>query len=537
METARPQGPDCHGVERRPILTESAPHPALRHQPLTIMTDRLHSKPRQVAAVDLGSNSFHMIVAELRANEIVVLDRLREMVRLGSGLTPDKTLTPEIQQRALECLERFGQRLRNLPPGSVRAVGTNTLRVASNAGPWLAKAQKALGHPIEIIAGIEEARLIYQGVSQSLPTDGKRRLVMDIGGGSTEYIIGVDRTPLQKESLRMGCVSMSMAHFADGRISAKRFKRALLDAERKLEPFQHVFQRSEWDQAIGASGTLRTTHKLLVSRGWSRDGITAEGLERLVEAVILSGKLNKTDFPDLDPERYPSFPGGLAIIQASFMALGIESMRISDGALREGLLHDLLGRINHEDIRDRTVASLAKRYHVEIEHSRLIQQTLNALLDQYQFPPQLDRETAAQWLNWAALLHECGRDIAHSGYHKHGAYILANADLPGFSKQDQLLLATLVRSHRRKLPVKLFRELAAPWNEAGVMLAVLLRLAIVLHRSRALIDTPDLRLAVSKASVSLTFPPQWLEEHPLTVADLEQEANYLDGADIQLKFR
>jgi exopolyphosphatase/guanosine-5'-triphosphate,3'-diphosphate pyrophosphatase len=477
-----------------------------------------------------------MIVAELRANEIVVLDRLREMVRLGSGLTPDRDLTPEIQQRALDCMERFGQRLRSLPPGSVRAVGTNTLRAARNSGPWLHRAEKALGHPIEIIAGIEEARLIYQGVSQSLPSDGKRRLVMDIGGGSTEYIIGIDRTPLQKESLRMGCVSMSMAHFGDGKISTKRFKRAVIAANRELEPFQHLFHSRQWKLAVGASGTLRTTQKLLHSRGWSREGISIEGLNRLVKAVIDAGRLNQSDFPELDPERFPSFPGGLAIIQATFEALEIEHMQISDGALREGLLHDLLGRINHEDVRERTVQALAARYHVEADHALQIQATLDMLLNQLAFSATLDRETAGQWLDWAATLHDIGRDIAHSGYHKHGAYILANADLPGFSNQDQLLLATLVRSHRRKFPAKLFRDLSAPWDEQGKSLAVVLRLAILLHRSRALTHVPPIHLEMNKSLVRLTFPAGWLEEHPLTVADLEQEAGYLAPADINLSF-
>lgn len=494
-------------------------------------------RPSQVAAVDLGSNSFHMIVAELRANEIVVLDRLREMVRLGSGLTPEGNLTPEIQKRALDCLGRFGQRLRHLPPGSVRAVGTNTLRAAQNAGPLLAQAMLALGHPIEIISGIEEARLIYQGVSQSLPSDGKRRLVMDIGGGSTEYIIGVDRSPLQKESLRMGCVSMSMAHFADGKITPKRFRRAVIHAERELEPYQHLFHRKQWSQAIGASGTLRTTHKLLLSRGWSREGITREGLDRLVDAVMASGRLNKNDFPDLDPERYPSFPGGLAIIQATFETLEIERMQVSDGALREGLLHDLLGRINHEDIRDRTVIALAARYHVETEHALHIRKTLTSLLGQIEFPPSLDRETASQWLEWAATLHEIGRDIAHSGYHKHGAYILANADLPGFSNQDQLLLATLVRSHRRKFPLKLIKELPPPWDDFGKWLCVILRLAILLHRSRSLTVTPPIRMSLGKGQVNLVFPPDWMTLHPLTIADLEQEAGYLTAVDINLTFK
>lgn len=493
-------------------------------------------RPTQVAAVDLGSNSFHMIVAELRADELVVLDRLREMVRLGSGLTSDKELTPEIQQRAIDCLERFGQRLRHLPPGSVRAVGTNTLRAARNSGPWLTAAMKALGHPIEIISGIEEARLIYQGVSHSLASDGKRRLVMDIGGGSTEYIIGVDQDPLQKESLRMGCVSMSMAHFPEGKINAKRFRRAIIAAETELEPFQHLFHRRQWTEAVGASGTLRTTHKILKSRGWSRGGITLEGLNRLVDALLSVGRMTKADFPEIDAERYPSFPGGLAIIAATFEALEMDHMEISDGALREGLLYDLLGRINHEDIRDRTVQSLATRYHIELEHSKRVQQTADQLIAQVKLPFGLEHETARRWLSWAALLHDIGRDIAHSGYHKHGAYILENADLPGFSQQDQQILATLVRSHRRKLPIRLFKALPAPWDEYGKWLAVVLRLAVLIHRSRALTESPRLDLSIQRSQAILRFPHGWLDQHPLTLADLEEESGYLAAVDLTLAF-
>ncbi|MGZ8216974.1 exopolyphosphatase [Methylomagnum sp.] len=494
------------------------------------------SPPEQVAAVDLGSNSFHMIVAELRANELVIVDRLREMVRLGAGLTAQRNLTVEAQQRALVCLERFGQRLRGMPAASVRAVGTYTLREARNGSEFLASAERALGFPIEIIAGIEEARLIYQGVSQNLAPDGKRRLVIDIGGGSTEFIIGVDRTPQQKESLRMGCVSMSLAHFADGKVTPKRFKRAVLAAQQELEPFEHLFHRNQWDQAVGASGTLRAIRKMLEARGWSKDGISAQGLNQLVDASLAAGKTDKAQFADLNPERYMSFPGGLAILHAIFKTLGIQHMQVSDRALREGLLFDLLGRLHHDDIRGRTVAALAARYHTDSEHVARIRETLDKFLIQLPYPAAVDRETAAQWLEWAATLHEIGRDIAHSGYHKHSAYILENADLPGFSRQDQLLLATLVRTHRRKFPLKLYKDLSPPWNDAAKSQALLLRLAILLHRSRQIGALPDIRIAVSDARIDLRFPPQWLDEHPLTLADLEQEAGYLGAAGIELTF-
>lgn len=486
--------------------------------------------------MDLGSNSFHMVVAKLRAGELVIVDRLREMVRLGAGLNGQRHLSLDAQQRALACLERFGQRLRDLPPGSVRAVGTNTLRAARNAGPFLVQAEQALGHPIDIVSGIEEARLIYEGVAQSLAADGKRRLVMDIGGGSTEFIIGVDKLPLRKESLRMGCVSMSLAHFPDGKVTPKRFKRAVIAAQQELEPFEHAFRKNHWDEAVGASGTLRAIRKIVVGRGWSKDGISADGLGRLVETLLSLGRADKSGFPDLNPERYPVFAGGLAILHATFKALDMQHMQVSDGALREGLLYDLLGRIYHDDIRSRTVAAFANRYHVDLQHVGCIQETLKSFLRQLPAVGDVDRETAEQWLNWAASLHEIGLDIAHSQYHKHSAYIIENADLPGFSRQDQVLLAALVRVHRRKFQLKLFKDLTPPWNQAARLLAVLLRLAIVLNRGRHGNPLPELRLSLSESRIDLCFPAQWLENHPLTAADLEQEAGNLAAAGIELTY-
>jgi exopolyphosphatase / guanosine-5'-triphosphate,3'-diphosphate pyrophosphatase len=477
-----------------------------------------------------------MIVASLRKGELVIVDRLREMVRMAAGLTPARTLNAETQQRAIDCLQRFGQRLRDMPPGSVRAVGTNTLRVARNADPFLLLAEQALGHPIEVIAGIEEARLIYQGVANSLATDGKRRLVMDIGGGSTEYIIGVDKTPLLKESLHMGCVSMSLTHFGDGKITAKRFRRAIIAAQAELEPFHHSFRLGAWDEAIGASGTARSVAKLLMASAWTKGDITQEGLEKLMDAMLAAGHQDKLQLPELSLDRKPILPGGVAILYATFKTLAIPRMQVADGALREGLLYDLLGRINHEDVRTRTVSAMASRYHVDANHAARVKKTTRSLGSQV-FPIRgIDEETALQWLDWAADLHEIGLDIAHSGHHKHGAYILENADMPGFSRQDQKLLATVVRTHRRKFPVKLFKELAAPWNEAAKPLAILLRLGVLVNRSRQSTPLPEISLGLTENLARLRFPPDWLDEHPLTAADLENEANNLRLAGIRLDY-
>ena len=492
--------------------------------------------PEMVAAVDLGSNSFHMVVCELKNGKPQTVDRLREMVRLAAGLDHKNFLDEAVQRRALACLERFGQRLRALAPGSVRCVGTNTLRIAKNADEFLERAEIALGHPIEIISGIEEARLIYEGVAHSLESDAQRRLVIDIGGGSTEYIIGTGDTPLHMESLRMGCVSLSQAFFDDGHLSKKRFQRALLHATQCLEPIELMFRRGQWGQAIGASGTFRAVQKTLAATGWSQHGISWEGLERLVQHLNSVRHVNELALPEIDSERAPVFPGGVAIIYASFKLLGITQMTISDGALREGLIYDLLGRLFDHDIRTQTVAALAERYHVDQVHARRVAQTARGFLAQLAQHPPFDHEAAAQWLEWAAQLHEIGLDIAHSSYQKHSAYIIEHADLAGFSRQDQQVLATIVRHHRRKLAIKKFKKLPPPWQDDALWLTLLLRLAVVLHRNRHDTELPPCTVSLRHRRLFLEFADGWLDQSPLTRADLESEAEYLRAAGFDLVY-
>ncbi|MGH8555909.1 MAG: exopolyphosphatase [Methylococcales bacterium] len=492
--------------------------------------------PETVAAVDLGSNSFHMIVSKLQDGQLHTIDRMRETVRLAAGLDLRRRLTEIAQERAVECLQRFGQRLSEMPRGSVRAVGTNTLRRAKNSAEFLLKAVTALGHPIEIISGIEEARLIYLGVAQSLEPDHRRRLVIDIGGGSTEFIIGKETIPLKKESLHMGCVSMSTQHFADGKINARRMKRAIIAAQLELEAIWQDFYAGEWQQAVGASGTFRAVAKAIQSRGWSNRGITAASLQQLVDYLIEAGDIDQIQIPELAPDRLPVLPGGVAIVQAAFKTLGIEEMEVSEGALREGLLYDLVGRIYHNDVRENSVKALAERYHTNSEHAVQIIETLQTCFEQVELPDDLNREIAAQTLEWAARLHEIGFDIAHNKYHRHGAYIIEHADMAGFSQQEQKLLATLVRVHRRKFVCKYFDDLLAPWNTAAKTLALLLRLAVILHRSRHLNPLPEFRVILTGGSLAIHFPEDWLNGHPLTQADLQQEAVYLEAAAIRLQF-
>ena len=491
--------------------------------------------PDVLAAVDLGSNSFHMVVARHAHGQLLIVDRLREMVRLAAGLDSHGRLNRESVGRALQCLERFGQRLRDMKAERVRVVGTNTLRKARRKGAFLERAREALGHPIEIISGVEEARLIYLGVSHTTPSEGGRRLVVDIGGGSTELIIGEGLEARRLESLYMGCVSLSAKHFGDGVITEKRMKRARTEVQLEIEPVMARFGRSEWESALGASGTLRAAADVLAARGAGRGGIDREGAEWLLEECLRAGEVGRLRLPGLPTERQEIMPGGLAIIIEIFDMLGIESMRVADGALREGLLYDLVGRLTDEDARARSVRAMEARFHVDTAQADRVEATALVFLAQVREAWKLEEPLAELALGWAARLHEVGLDIAHSHYHKHGAYLLANADLPGFPREEQQLLAAVVGSHRRKLNLEQLDDLSPPWHVKAEFLIVLLRLAVLLHRARAARALPAIELKARGRSLDLSFPKDWLAEKPLTAADLEQEAQYLQAAGFRLR--
>lgn len=490
-----------------------------------------------IAAVDLGSNSFHMKVARVVDSQLSVIDRMRDPVRLAAGLTAGKKLEDEAVEHAIDSLKRFGQRLRDLPSENVRAVGTNTLRQARDRESFLASAEAALGHPIEIISGREEARLIYIGVAHSTTQDEKRKLVVDIGGGSTEVIVGRRFEPLVTESLYMGCVGMSRGYFAGGIIDGTRMRKAVLAARQELEHVEKTFTDTGWDVAIGSSGTIRNVGEVIASREWSRKGITAKALSKLRDAMVQAGHADKLELPGLQPERAPVFPGGVAVLTAVFEALEIKSMSVADGALREGLLYDLIGRMGYGDVRAATIDDLCRRYRVDEAQSRRVAETAASLLRRTAAAWDLSKENFRQLLVWAARLHEIGLDIAHSQYHKHGAYVISNADLAGFSRQEQAAIAALVRVHRRKFAGEAFDPLPRRQRARLLRLAVLLRIAVALRRGRHDLHLDGLRVEAGTDSLSLSFPPGWLDDHPLTAADLSREAIYLNSAGISLRFR
>lgn len=501
-------------------------------------TQSIHPEPPEtVAAVDLGSNSFHMVVARLTHGELHVVDRIRDRVALAEGLDADLNLTPEAVQRGLDCLSRFGQRLRDFPSGAVRAVGTSALRQARNGRAFLGAGHEALGFPIEVISGLEEARLIYLGVSHNTSSDdGPRRLVIDIGGGSTEAILGEGFDPLITDSLRMGCVGFTREYFADGKITRERMRKARLAARLEVQTIERAYKSAGWDHCAGSSGTISAVEDILRSNDWSEGAIDAKGLRRLRKAMVAAGHWKELQLQELAEDRAPVLAGGVAILSAIVEGLGVQRMKASRGALRDGLLYDLLGRIRHEDVRDRTIRMLSQRYHVDRAHALTVERTAREILRQVAKAWELEDAGQVQILSWAARLHEIGQSISYSGHHKHGSYLALNADMPGFSRADQETLAAMILNQRRRPRVEAFETLAEP--RASRRLCVVLRLAVLLNRSRGArsMHTPHVD-STSEGGLELVFEEGWLEQHPLTRADLEQEAARLAEFGASLSFR
>ena len=492
----------------------------------------VNSKPTfsEIAAVDLGSNSFRLQLARVVDDHLIFHDSLREVVRLGAGLSDDKTLSDEALNRAIECLNRFGERLRGLPPQAVRAVATNTFRVAKNAPQLLKAAQEALGFPIEIIAGREEARMIFVGVSHSLPKAEHKRLVIDIGGGSTEFIIGEGLEPLEMESLYMGCVSYSLKYFPDGKITEEAFERAQIAAATEIQTIAKNFKSKHWQEAVGSSGTARTLGEVLRLNGLTDGAVTLEGLYQLRQLLIGAKEIKKIQLHGLSVDRSSVISGGLAIMIAAFEGFSIDKLTVANSALREGVLYELLGRMQHDDTRDATVNSFMRRYHVDRDQVKRVQSLSILLLSQVEHKLSGDVAVAKQYLGWAAKLHEIGVSIAHGGYHKHSAYIIENADMPGFSKMEQESLGFLVRAQRRSLA-----KLQMPaLSEDRTVLVMIFRLAVLFHRNRLHITPPELNLAWHKAGFGLDVEPGWLAKNPLTDAELASEVVYWKDLNITL---
>lgn len=492
--------------------------------------------PQVLAAVDLGSNSFHLEIARVVDDHLYPLDAHKETVRLGGGVTADKRIEAKTAARALDALRLFAERLRGLPPEAVRVVGTNALRMALNAKDFIRDAEATLGFPIEIIAGREEARLIYLGVAHSLPAVPHNRLVIDIGGGSTEFIIGHALKPKVAESLYMGCVSYSSNFFADGRTDKKTFKQAELAARREIETITARYRKAGWKESIGSSGTAKALAGILQESGQGDGTITPEGLEWLKNQAIKAGGFAHLDLPGVRPDRVPVLPGGLAIMTAIFEELELKRMQVADTALRTGVLYDLMGRSHHADVRDATVEQFAKRYHVDTVQSGRVKELALRFLKQMR--PDLDPAhdendyRLMRDVEWVARLHEIGTSIAQSAFHKHTAYILANADMPGFSRSEQAALSQLALAQRGKL------------NKVASLLkddrefrdqVFCLRLAVLLFRSRRALETRLFKVSRDPAGYVLNISSGWLAEHGLTEYGLRAEAEEWRACGIALE--
>jgi len=476
-----------------------------------------------LAAIDLGSNSFHMVVARYVLGQLRTVDRLREMVRLAEGLDGKGGLKPEVRQRALECLSRFGQRLRDIPLQRIRAVATNTVRQLAVPQAFLMPAETALGHAIEVISGREEARLVYLGVANAqLPKPDQLRLVIDVGGGSTECIIGSGLDALERESLQVGCVASTRRFFADGKLSKKRWKEALTEVTAEFQQFAGVYRQLGWDEALGSSGTNRAIGDICAAMKLTKGAVTADALPQVRDRLLAAGRIDNIDLPSLSAERRPIIAGGILVLEAAFYALGLQRMAVSKAALREGVLYDMLGRGSGADPRDTSVHALTQRYGIDTEQAARVEATALRLFDRAAQSWRLQPDDRLL-LAWAARLHELGLAIAHSQYHVHGAYVLEYSDIAGFSQQEQRILSALVRTHRRSIPKSAFDALPERLLASARRSAALLRLAVLLQRSHETDALPDLGLVADGDSLTLTLPRRWLDARPLLRADLSGE--------------
>ncbi|UJR83051.1 Ppx/GppA phosphatase family protein [Sandaracinus amylolyticus] len=488
----------------------------------------------RVAALDLGSNSFHLVLASIERGTPHVYDRRRERVALGSGLRDGRPLDRAARARAIACLERFSELVRPLPAGRVRIVGTDSLRRASDGPELVARAEKLLGHRVEIVPGPEEARLVWRGVSAMHPPSAReRRLVVDIGGGSTEVVVGTGWTPREAHSTPMGCIRFTERFFPDARISRKRYERARDAAMLELRPFAARMRAAGIDRVLGSSGTMRAIGEIVEA---GRGAITRRGVDALIEKVCDADTLADVDVEGLADERRPVLPGGLAIVDAVMRTFELGRIDVADGALREGLLMELVGRLESDDVRDDTIAAFRARHGIDAAHARRVRETAETLFDAVASDWELGDVELRRWLGWAAELHELGLSVSRSGVARHGAYLIANADAPGFSRDELEAIATLVRTHRGRLRRDMFEPRRRGSRRALKRLSVLLRIAVALHADRAKVAViPSARAARRK--VELTVPPEWTASRALVAAELAEHASHIQRIGLELGIR
>lgn len=489
----------------------------------------------RVGAVDLGSNSFHLVVAQESQGRIQVVDRIKERVGLGAGIEKHGELDEEVAERALRCLERFQERLRSVPPGRIRAVGTRAFRDLRTHPDFHERAEAALGSRIEVVSGEEEARLIYLGVREMQGSAGGKLLVIDIGGGSTEMVVGSAAEPKLAESLSMGSSSYSQRFFPDGELKKRNFTKAILRARNQIKPIRAAFKRYGWERIFGSSGTFLALARILEANHWGMDGLNPHGLDQLREHLLRFDSMEQVELDGLKEHRRSVLPGGLAIAIAVIEELECERLPVSDAALREGLMVDLLGRLSDRDVRAESVQHLAQRFHIDAAQAERVARTAREVFDAVRKPWGLSRSRDLPFLLWAAQLHEAGLVIAHTGFHRHGAYLIEHSGAPGFSRDETRLLSELVSLQRRRIPSSAIMRLTPAMRASFLHLLMPLRVAVRLHRSRSDEVLPEFRFEASKECLTVVGPIGWRDAYPLTEDNLLAEARSWRDHPLELK--
>lgn len=476
------------------------------------------------AVIDLGSNSFHMLMVKVVAGSVQVIGRVKRKVRLAAGLNDSLILSKEAMTRGLECLSLFAERLQDIPSSNIRIVGTATLRLARNVKTFLQDAEQILGHKIEIISGEEEARIIYLGVAHTSSCEANR-LVIDIGGASTEIVVGQGVQPLLLSSLNMGCVTFLERYFQDGALNDANFKAAIAAAGQEVQRIAPEYLAQGWQNVVGASGSVQAIQEILVAQG-KDEVITLSRLESILQQALVCGQMNKLHIHGLAQDRKQVFPSGLAILIALFKNLHIKGMTLSGGALREGVLYGMLSELQQQDVRARTVQSTMVRYLIDQQQATRVADLASMLAKQLQQQWNLQSFEGLSILHCGALLHELGLLIEYKNYHHHGAYVINHTELPGFTRAQQQLLMALVYNHRAEMD----KEILSRQTMTSVLLAVrltrILRLAVILSMRRRHEALPEVKLSAQAERLKVELPQGWLERHPLMRAELEQEIQY-----------
>ena len=484
-------------------------------------------------AIDIGSNSFHMLITKIDHGELRPIDALSEKIQLGAGLRNGKLSETSIKS-GLACLSRFREMLSGFSNKNVRVVGTNALRKAKNRLDFIEPAQEILGVPIEVIYGREEARLVYLGAAHSLADDSNSRLVIDIGGGSTEFIIGQKFEPLILDSLQIGCVSFAEKHFPNGKITKKAFQAAYDAAALEISHISSKFLAAGWGDCVGSSGTLQSIETIAITNGWTQTGINLEALHQLKEHILMFSDFDKVKIEGLNESRRNVIVTGAAISLAIFSIMNITSMKISKGALREGVVYDLLGRLSHEDVRERTIKGLMQRYGVDQTEAFSVAERTQRFFHSVKKAWELNSHDN-DILYWASLTHEIGMVISHKHYNRHSSYLLRNSDLPGFSQGEQEKLSLITNTHRGKIKNFFLEDFSKKDSQQLSRMIALIRLSVLLKYTEKPSGELNLELTAENSTLTLRFQKNWLDTHPLTRQAIEKEKIVLAEIGITLQ--